>query len=139
MYFLFLAYTPLDATPRPQSRRVATSCIGAAFALYNDTVAARMATLSWYKENRIVGATAPRCAGKFSYYILFFIYIICIYFFPFLSYCTFRVTEKNEKNKNTASEKLCFRFPTQRNFIFTQTKIILVIQYILYIHNIISL
>jgi len=79
IYILF----PVNAarsTPRLQSRRVATLCIGAAFALYNDAMAARMATL---KRRKIVslGATALRRENFLFFSLLISYLVYCILFF----------------------------------------------------------
>lgn len=105
MYFLFLAYTPLDATPRPQSRCVATSCTGAAFALYNDTMAARMATLSRQGKSYRGG----HCAALRWEIFLYIIFLYYIYFFPFLSLNT-----HFELKKKTSFQKT---FPVFRLYV----------------------
>lgn len=79
VYFLFLVYSAARSTPRPQSRCVATLCISAVYTLYNDTMAARMATLTGRK---IVGPL--RCAGKFSFFLISYFYINIVYMHIFL-------------------------------------------------------
>lgn len=71
------------STPRPQSRRVATLCTDAAFALYNDTTAARMATLT---RRKIVSWGHRVAPGNFPPFFPLFSFLIssCINFFFYI-------------------------------------------------------
>lgn len=92
-FFLFLVYAAC-LTPRPQPRRVATPCTGAAFALYNDTATAWMATSS--REGKSYHGGHRTALGNFLFSVSCIVRMtLCTFFFYLPIHARRRFKQKN--------------------------------------------